>query len=172
MNAEFNTNKFHEREDFLVQLVSPADRNRVAAHLEAADFVVDHEGDFAYLERDASNTPWQSSDVTQVDFLLSGRPSNHPEPIDSFNFMYLLATLPEDTIPIFVSVVKNCMMEFDGQLRHRGMPLDQSQLTDILGQYVDDLRTELADQPGTDFVARMVYEFTLRGEQTDGREPE
>jgi hypothetical protein len=145
MNAEFDTSKFHEREDFLVLLPLPADRNRVTNYFKSVGFIVDHVGDFAYLKRDISNTPWQSSDVTQVDFFLNGEPSNHPKPIDSLNFVYLLATLPEDNISVFADVVANFVVEFEGQIRHRDKPLHRHQIAEMLGRYADELRYEFAD---------------------------
>ncbi len=163
MSVDFDTSKFHEREDFLVLLAFRTQRERVTTYLETLGFTIADESDFAYLERDVSNTPWQSSDVTQVDFFLQGQPSSDPEAIDSLNFSYLLATLPESTIAIFATVLENFVIEFDGQIRHRGMPVNRQDISDILKRYTDELKAELADNPGTDFVARMVYEFSPRG---------
>jgi hypothetical protein len=40
MSAEFDINKFHEREDFLVLLATPADRERVTSYFKAAGSTV------------------------------------------------------------------------------------------------------------------------------------
>lgn len=159
----FDTSKFHEREDFSLRLPSVADRERVTSRLETLGFVVDYESDFAYLPRGIEDTPWQSSDVTQVEFFLEDAPSDYPERVDRLTFNYLLATLPEETISTFTDVVRSCMDQLGGQLTHRGRVIDPADLPTILKQYADELRDELADEPGSDFVARMVYEFMPRG---------
>ncbi len=159
----FNTSNFHEREDVRLLLSTSTDRHRVAAYFESIGFHVERDSDFCYLPRNTEETPWQSSDVTQVDFLLNSQPSLSPSPIDSLNFIFLLATLPASVIPEFLEIVDGCHRTFGGVLYHNDQQVSMPLLTELMWHYVDDIRIELSDEPGTDFTARMIYEFAPRG---------
>ena len=162
MSEEFDTEKFHEREDFTLELPSATDRLRLSEHLATLGCVVERESDFAYLPRDNESCPWQASDVTQIDFFLHREPSVFPNAADRMNFIYLLATLPETAIAPFVSLIQSCIAQFGGELLHRGAKILPPALPDILRAYVAELRGELSDETGTEFVARMLYEFKPR----------
>lgn len=162
MSAEFDKTRFHERKDVQLQLPSITERKRITDHLESLGCVVDYESDYAYLPRDTSGSPWQASDVTQVDFFLNREPAAYPSPVDRLNFIYLLATLPEGTIPLFVSTIQSCISEFGGELTLEGKHVAPEELLTIFRGYVAELRDELASDPGSDFVAKMLYEFKPR----------
>lgn len=161
--STFDFSKAHQVETVELRLPEALPARVVADRLVGLGLVA--EDDLCYLPREDRSAPWQSSDICHVSFFLGGSEASdlHEDGCDLLRFEYLFASLPIDLQDRFLHAVEGAHALLGGRLEHRGENVDGAQLRAAFERYAADIWDEFADEPGTDGLARLIWEFAPRG---------
>lgn len=118
------------------------------------------EDDFFFLGRNKSKVPWQSISIITIDSFCDGTQVYPDESdIDSFEFLYLFATLPESCFEAAKNVINESVEYFGGQLKNNLQLVALNELDGLFNQWKTDLKLELDEQPGTESLAILIQEL-------------
>ena len=162
-DSPFDFSKAHELETVELRLLEAHPARVVADRLSTLGLVAEDE--FCRLPREDRPQPWQSSDICHVSFFVGGNDVRNLEEDECnlLRFEYLFASLPADLQDRFLHTVEAAHALLGGMLEHRGESVDRAQLRAAFDRYAADIRDEFAYEPGTDGLARLIYEFAPRG---------
>lgn len=168
MSNGINLSKLHESESVTLLLSSPLHPKSIAQTLGAIGF--EYCDDFCFLPRSDTAEQWQSSNIATVTFFQGDTEVNYyfddvvaDEPLcDRLVFEYLFASLPPCFIKRFLDIIRESQLLLLGVLEHRGRHTDIQSLEVIFGTYLDEVGEELAEKPGSEFLARIISDFYPR----------
>lgn len=167
MSSGINFDKLHEKEVVSLMLDPPRPVSSLADTLSSIGFR--RMDDFCYLPRRDQGSVWQSETVTTATFYavgseLSQYVDEEPEDdsadlqSDEIRFDYLLASLPEACIQTFLSSLRHLQELIGGRLVHRDESVSMANLEACFLCYVEDIEQELAEAPGSEFLAIFISE--------------
>jgi hypothetical protein len=161
MSSGINLDKLHEKEVVSLRLDQAQKVSSLTDSLASIGFR--KSDDFCFFPRVDRGPAWQSDTVTTATFYLGDSELcqylDEPEPdstdsaCDEIRFDYLLASLPQPCIGVFLSLLRSVQRLVGGRFCHLGEPLDINTLETILSRYVADIEQELAEDPGSEFLA-------------------
>jgi hypothetical protein len=161
MSTGINLDKLHEKEVVSLRLYQSQRVSALADSLASIGFT--KSDDFCFFPRADRGPAWQSETVTTATFYLGDSELcqylDEPEPdstdsaCDEIRFDYLLASLPQPCIGVFISLLRSVQQLFGGRFSHLGEPLDIDTLETVFSRYVADIEQELAEDPGSEFLA-------------------
>ena len=167
MSSGIKFDKLHEKEVVSLMLDPPRLVSSLANSLSSIGFR--WMDDFCYLPRRDQGSIWQSETITTATFHavgaeLSQYVDEEPEAdsadlqCDEIRFDFLLASLPQACIQTFLSGLRHLQELIGGRLVHRGESVSIANLEVCFSSYVADIQQELAEEPGSEFLAIFISE--------------
>ena len=157
--------RLHEREDVLILLPAPLRPSEVEQMLRRIGGVP-HD-DFVEFPRTDEIQVWQTATITTVSLYSSDRELNHyfddpdhedlPE-CDRLQLKFLMATVPSEIVASFLDLVEEVQQSSGGRIEHEGRQISSDELRCLFESYMEDLAEELAEVPGSEFLAITIAE--------------
>lgn len=160
VNSPFDLAKLHESETVTLHLPHPISAELVANFLASLGF--ETEDDFCFVPRLDRPPPWQAINIANADFHLADATVDFDQPCDRVEFSCCFSALPPAFTAEFVRIVAAAAALLGGSLRHRDRPTDAEVLSAAFTGYARDIFEEIAEESGSEFLARMIEEFRPR----------
>lgn len=164
MSNGIDLSRLHEIERVSLRLPHPTLPTSVAHALQSLGFELCD--DFCFLRRTDTPERHQTGTVTtahfysgeaEVSYYFDDDSDLEPQ-CDTIVFDYLLASLPMRFIADFLSVVHRAQSLLGGSVEHRDTTADMTGLERAFADYVSDIQEELAEEPGSEFLSRIIHE--------------
>ena len=148
--------KLHEQEIFTIDFAA-IEGNSVIEHFDriGARFMDDF---FSAPVEDAK--PWQSVSAWSASCHLQGEQVYPDESrVDRIDFSYLFASTPFHYVMPFNRVLKMTISAFSANLSYRDKRIEPGDVPKIALGWLEDLRSELAEEPGNESLAILIQDL-------------
>jgi hypothetical protein len=157
VNPSFDISRLHELETVTLCLAHSASASSVADTLASLGFVA--EDAFCFAPRPDQPAPWQAINIAEATFYSADAPVDFDQHCDRIEFACCFSALPPTFTTEFIRLVAAAASLLGGSLRHRDQPTDAERLSVAFASYARDIFEELAEESGSEFLARTLYEF-------------
>lgn len=163
--AAINYAKLHEQEHVFVLLPSPIPPSVIGALLKEAGGIL-HD-DFVDFPRTDRVEPWQSGSISTVtlftgdsdlEYHFDDPDADDSRSCDRLRLSHLMATVSAEAVERFLDLVAALEERTRGVIEHQGRQLSVDELRDRFSAYREDIAEELAEEPGSEFLAITIAE--------------
>ena len=157
--------KLHEKEEVVLSLADPIEvtsANSILTKLGGSNI-----DDFLTFDRSDAIQPWQAQSYATVTFAKNkeelgyhfDHPSQEEVPLcDKLIFTCLFSYIPKSQIREFLDLIRVTQDRFDAIITHKDNLVSHHSLVAIFESYFMDIKTELAEIPGNEFLAITIAE--------------
>lgn len=159
-----NLSKLHECESVSLRLPHSVNPDGILQSLSKMGFKACD--DFCFLPRKDKVPPWQGEHVTTVTFYLDDSEVHHDFDADDDEeaahlcnrlvFDFLFATHPPAIADDFLKCLRSVHAELGGTLEHHGRIFSADEVERSFALYREDIWNELAEVPGSEFLAQFI----------------